>query len=260
MELDDLIEILSINEKVPENKKLFHVRPSGKIEFKKVSFKYPHWLYIERRFLCRRKRRKASNRKKRFRNKLGASGSGKSTIIKLILKYFDVDEGGVYVDDLPLTSVSTKTLTKHIGLLPQDCSVFNSTILHNITYGDIGSTFPQAKKAAELAEAHNFIVELEDGYDTVLEPRGMNISGGERRRICIARCLLKSCHILLLDEATTHLDGDTANKIISALFEKNKDKTILFVSHRIWVSQLCDRVIFIDNGQVQAVGRFTFSC
>ena len=164
---------------------------------------------------------------------VGPSGSGKSTIGRMLFRFYDVWDGGILIDGQDLRSVTQSSLREAIGIVPQDTVLFNDTIAYNIAYGRPDASREDVIRAAKLAQIHNFILDLPEGYDTRVGERGLKLSGGERQRVSIARTILKDPAILLFDEATSALDTDTESAIQASLAAVSKDRTTLIIAHRL---------------------------
>ena len=185
---------------------------------------------------------------------VGSSGSGKSTIFNLILRFYDADKGRVEVDGLPVNEVRLSDLRARMALVPQDISLFADSVAANIAYGTEGVTRDDVVKAAKAAHAHEFISSLDRGYDTVLGEKGTTLSGGQRQRIAIARAILRDAPILLLDEATSALDTASEREVQKALDELKKGRTTLIIAHRLSTVQEADRILVIDKGHLSQEG------
>ena len=186
---------------------------------------------------------------------VGHSGSGKSTLIKLLLRLFDPTEGSVKIGGQDLRFIKQTSLRQNIGVVPQDTVLFNDTILHNIKYGKVGATDEEAMNATKTAEIHEQIVQnFPDSYDTKVGERGMKLSGGEKQRVALARTLLRSPKLILLDEATSSLDNTTEKNIQIALDEECKNRTRVIVAHRLTTIQTADHIIVLDNGVIAEQG------
>lgn len=181
---------------------------------------------------------------------VGYSGSGKSTFINLILRLYDVTEGRISIDDQDISDVTEESLYKAISVIPQDCCLFNRSIMDNIRYGRETATDEEVYEAAKKAELHDVICRLPHGYQTMLGDRGGRLSGGQRQRVVIARAILKNAPILIIDEATSHQDGITESKLKSMLSTLIENKTVLFVSHRLTTLEGMDRVLVFDGGRI----------
>jgi len=162
---------------------------------------------------------------------VGSSGAGKSTLVSLLLRQQDIDGGAILVDGTDIRMVTQDSLREAIALIPQDSALFHRSIRENIRYGDLDATDEQVEKAAKLAQAHDFIMEAPDGYETLVGERGIKLSGGQRQRVAIARAMLKDAPILILDEATSALDSESEIRVQHALHELVQGKTVLAIAH-----------------------------
>jgi ATP-binding cassette subfamily B protein len=185
---------------------------------------------------------------------LGATGSGKSTLINLIPRFYDVTEGRILIDGIDIRKVRQDSLLAHIGIVPQETVLFSGTVRDNIRYGRPDATDEEVVTAAKAAQAHEFILELPDGYDTHVEERGTNLSGGQKQRIAIARAMLTNPSILILDDSTSSVDVETETKIQSTVDELMKDRTSFVVAQRISTVLKADKIVVIDKGQIAAEG------
>jgi ABC-type transport system involved in Fe-S cluster assembly fused permease/ATPase subunit len=188
---------------------------------------------------------------------VGSSGSGKSTIGRLLFRFYDVTRGAMLIDGQDLRDVTQTSLHDAIGVVPQDTVLFNDTIRYNIAYGRDGATEDQIMQAARDAQIHDFIMRLPEGYDTQVGERGLKLSGGEKQRVGIARTLLKNPPILLLDEATSALDTDTEQEIQGALARAAEGRTVLMIAHRLSTVADADRIIVLEDGHIVEEGTHT---
>lgn len=186
---------------------------------------------------------------------VGSTGSGKSTIGRLLFRFYDVGEGALRIDGQDVRDVTQESLHAAIGVVPQDTVLFNDTIRYNIGYGREGATQDEIETAAKAAQIHDFIEGLPDGYDTAVGERGLKLSGGEKQRVGIARTLLKDPPILLLDEATSALDSETEQDIKEALMRAGRGRTVLTIAHRLSTIAEADRIIVLEQGEVVEQGR-----
>jgi ATP-binding cassette subfamily B protein len=180
----------------------------------------------------------------------GSTGSGKSTIGRLLFRFYDVNGGAVRIDGQDVRQVTQESLHAAIGVVPQDTVLFNDTIRYNIAYGRDGATEQEIEDAAKAAQIHDFILSLPDGYDTTVGERGLKLSGGEKQRVGIARTLLKDPPILLLDEATSALDSETEADIQDALMRAGRGRTVLVIAHRLSTIAEADQIIVLEKGDV----------
>ncbi len=188
---------------------------------------------------------------------VGPSGAGKSTVFQLLLRFYDVSEGEVSVDGVPVKRLSLDALRGLIGIVPQDSVIFSANAMENIRYGRPEATDAEVKAAAEAAFAHDFITALPEGYLTFLGERGVRLSGGQRQRISIARAMLKNPPLLLLDEATSALDAESERMVQAALETAMKDRTTLVIAHRLSTVQRADRIVVMEAGEIVETGTHT---
>lgn len=185
---------------------------------------------------------------------VGSTGSGKSTIGRLLFRFYDVQSGSLSIDGQDVRDVTQNSLHRQIGVVPQDTVLFNDTIGYNIAYGRDGATQAEVEAAAQAAQIHDFIKALPEGYETSVGERGLKLSGGEKQRVGIARTLLKDPPILLLDEATSALDSETEHEIQDALRQAGKGRTVLTIAHRLSTIAEADRIIVLEKGEVVEQG------
>jgi len=185
---------------------------------------------------------------------VGHSGSGKSTLVNLICRFYDVTEGSIRIDGVDIRSLPVAEYRRNIGLVLQEPFLFFGTIAENIAYGKPEATREQVMAAARAAHAHEFILRLPQGYDSIVGERGQGLSGGERQRISIARALLIDPRILILDEATASVDSETEKEIQKALDNLVQGRTTIAIAHRLSTLQRADRLIVLDRGQVVEEG------
>jgi ATP-binding cassette, subfamily B, heavy metal transporter len=185
---------------------------------------------------------------------VGPSGAGKSTISRILFRFYDLDRGTVTIDDQDIRDVTQSSLRAAIGMVPQDTVLFNDTIEYNIRYGRPDATAEEVRDAARLAQIHDFIMTLPQGYDSLVGERGLKLSGGEKQRVAIARTILKSPPILMLDEATSALDSHTEKEIQDALERVARDRTSLVIAHRLSTVVHADNIIVLDRGMIVEQG------
>lgn len=181
---------------------------------------------------------------------VGPTGAGKSTISRLLFRFYDVTGGAILVDGIDIRELSQTSLRAAIGVVPQDTVLFNDTIRYNIAYGRIGADAVAIEHAARLAQVHDFVSALPDGYETRVGERGLKLSGGEKQRVAIARTILKDPRILILDEATSALDTGTEREIDSALKAVSARRTTLVIAHRLSTVVDADEILVLDHGRV----------
>jgi len=185
---------------------------------------------------------------------LGATGSGKTTLINLIPRFYDVDEGSITIDGIDVRDIKQTTLLEHIGITPQDTILFSGSIHENICFGKPDASEQEVVQAARAAQIHEFIKELPKDYDTQVAQRGVNLSGGQKQRIAIARAILHRPRILILDDSTSAVDVETEANIQLALNEIMRDSTCFIVTQRISTVLNADKIIILDMGQIAAQG------
>ncbi|MDS0279405.1 ABC transporter ATP-binding protein/permease [Halomicroarcula sp. S1AR25-4] len=181
---------------------------------------------------------------------VGPTGAGKSTVLKLLLRMYDVDEGAVRIDGQDLRDVQIPSVRQAIGYVSQETFLFYGTVKENIAYGTFDATDEEIRAAAEAAEAHQFVTNLPDGYDTMVGERGVKLSGGQRQRIAIARAMLKDPEILVLDEATSDVDTETEMLIQRSLDELTADRTTFAIAHRLSTVKDADTILVLEDGRI----------
>jgi len=185
---------------------------------------------------------------------LGATGSGKTTLIHLIPRFYDPTEGRILINGQDIRNVNQDSLLAAIGIVPQDTILFSGTVGDNIRYGSPDASNEQVFAAARAAQAHEFILGLETGYDTHVEERGVNLSGGQKQRIAIARALLIRPAVLILDDSTSSVDVETETKIQAALADWMQGRTCIVVAQRISTVLKADKIIVLEKGRILAQG------
>lgn len=185
---------------------------------------------------------------------VGPSGAGKTTVMSLIPRFYDVTGGAVLIDGIDVRRLRLDDLLCQIALVDQETILFNETIANNIRLGNSDASLEDVERAARSAFAHDFIMEMPEGYDTNIGDRGVRLSGGQRQRLCIARAILKNAPILLLDEATSALDTESEHMVQQALANLMKNRTTLVIAHRLSTVLHADRIVVIDKGEVVEVG------
>ena len=234
------------NEKeIPNAKDLKDVK--GKITIKDVTFRYDNKESILENF-------NLDIEAGKMVALVGPSGGGKTTICNLIPRFYDYESGQIFIDDVDISSVTLKSLRENIGIVQQDVFLFTGTIKENIMYGNPNATDEEVIEAAKNACLHDFIMGLEDGYDTFIGERGVKLSGGQKQRISIARVFLKNPAILILDEATSALDNVTEYEIQKALEELSKDRTTLVVAHRLSTVKNSDEIVVLTDRGIEERG------
>jgi subfamily B ATP-binding cassette protein MsbA len=185
---------------------------------------------------------------------VGSSGAGKSTLVHLIPRFFDVSAGALLIDGHNVRDVTLASLRSQIGMVTQENILFNETLRNNIAYGQPDATQERVEEAAKAALAHDFIMMLPDGYDTIIGEKGVRLSGGERQRIAIARAILKNAPILILDEATSALDSESERLVQAALHNLMQGRTVFVIAHRLSTVRYADRIVVLENGTIADSG------
>ena len=185
---------------------------------------------------------------------VGSSGSGKSTVGRLLFRFYDVNDGALLIDGQDVRDVTQESLHAQIGVVPQDTVLFNDTIYYNIAYGRPDATRDEVVAAAKAAKIHDFVESLPDGYDTTVGERGLKLSGGEKQRVGIARTLLKDPPILLLDEATSALDTETELEIQAELEQMGQGRTVITIAHRLSTIADADKIVVLEDGHIVEQG------
>lgn len=216
------------------------------LEFRKVSFSYGERQVLNDISLVVPKGKTIAL--------VGPSGGGKSTLMDLIPRFMDVQSGEICVDGLNIENVKMDSLRAQMGIVNQESILFNDSIFNNIAFGKTSVSKEEVEAAARIANAHNFIMETEKGYDTNIGDRGTKLSGGQRQRICIARAVLNNPPIMLLDEATSALDTESEKLVQDALNNLMKNRTSLIIAHRLSTIQNADTIIVLENGQIVEQG------
>ncbi len=220
---------------------------NGYIEFKNVSFAYSNNLPVleDISFIAEPGQQIAL---------VGPSGAGKSTVANLIPRFYDVTSGAILIDGYDVRDVTTKSLRKEIAIVPQETMLFSTSVRENIAYGNMDASYEEIVEAAKSANAHEFISELPDGYNTLVGERGTRLSGGERQRIAIARALLKNPRLLILDEATSSLDMTSESIVQDALEKLMNNRTTIVIAHRLSTIVNADKIIAVEDGRIVESG------
>ena len=220
------------------------IQIKGNIEFKNVSFTYRDTGIVALNDVS------FSINKSETLGILGNTGSGKSTILSLISRLYDIEKGQLLIDNQLIKDINLYELRKQISVVPQDAFLFSDTILNNIKFGNFNATEQEVIHAAKMASVHTNILNLDKGYETVLGERGITLSGGQKQRVSIARALIKDAPILLLDDCLSAVDTETEEIILNNLIEFSKNKTTCIVSHRISSVKNADKIIVLQNGKI----------
>jgi ATP-binding cassette, subfamily B, bacterial MsbA len=185
---------------------------------------------------------------------VGPSGAGKSTLVNLIPRFFDVSSGSILIDTQDIRQLSLGSLRRHVAQVTQETILFNDTVRHNIAYGQPDAKFSLVEQAARNALAHDFIMRMPQGYDTVIGEKGFRLSGGERQRLAIARAILKNAPILILDEATSALDAESESLVQAAIGNLMQNRTVMVIAHRLSTIRRANRIAVLEGGRITAVG------
>jgi len=245
---EKLMEILDETpEEHTEGEITHHIK--GSINFKELSFSYPNRVDVE--VLKGINLSVAQGEQIAL---VGASGAGKSTITQLMMRFYQDYSGKLLIDDTEITSLPLTDLRKQIAIVPQDILLFGGTIKENIAYGKPQASNEEIKKAAEQANAHQFVSDFPEGYETLVGERGIQLSGGQRQRIAIARAILKDPKILILDEATSALDSESESLVQEALEKLMKGRTSLVIAHRLATVRNSDKIFVLEKGQIVESG------
>ena len=248
--LTDMENLFTLWEEKPnltDSEKTLHKSEEASIRFENVSFDYD-----ARRTIIQNISFEVPNGKKVAL--VGPTGAGKSTISRLLFRFYDPKEGAVYVNKQNIKDISQQSLRKIIGVVPQDTVLFNDTIYYNISYGNPEATEEQIHEAAKSADIHNFVINLPDGYQTIVGERGLKLSGGEKQRVAIARAILKNPSIFFFDEATSALDSTTEKEIQKNLQTISQNRTTLVIAHRLSTAADADEILVLEQGQITERG------
>lgn len=220
---------------------------SGKVEFQNVSFAYDDKGYVITDLSF-------SVKPGEVIAIVGPSGAGKSTIANLLPRFYDVNKGDIKIDGHSVREVTLDSLREQVGIVPQETMLFNGSVYNNILYGRLDATKEEIEAAAKAANAHDFIMQLTDGYETKLGDRGVNLSGGQRQRIAIARAILKNPRILILDEATSALDTESERVVQEALDRLMVGRTSFVIAHRLSTVKNADKILVLEKGNLVESG------
>ncbi|MDR1590784.1 MAG: ABC transporter ATP-binding protein/permease [Puniceicoccales bacterium] len=246
--VDRIEAILNEPEKIvdPENP-IYVDKLKGDIQFQNVSFSYNFGRDVLQEINV------AIQHGKTYAL-VGGSGAGKSTFVNMILRFYDPDRGNVLIDGIDLREMAKHDLRQNIGYVPQDPALINDTIFNNIIWGNPDASRDEVVRAAQKAYAHDFILQMPNGYDTVIGESGNCLSGGQRQRIALARVFLRNCPILIFDEATSALDSESQRAIYNAIKTIARDKTVIMISHRFSMMTIVDEVFVFENGKIVEQG------
>ena len=258
VDMEQMFRLLSVNEEVADRPGAVVLAPKptlGKPDFGQpgsVAFRNVHFGYNPNREILHGVSFSAAAGAKLA--VVGPTGAGKSTISRLLFRFYDVTQGAVEIDGIDVRDMTQASLRAAIGVVPQDTVLFNDTIAYNIAYGRPGASQPEIEHAARLAQVHDFVLRLPEGYQTKVGERGLKLSGGEKQRVAIARTILKNPRILILDEATSALDTRTEREIETALRTVSADRTTLVIAHRLSTVVDADEILVLSEGRVAERG------
>ncbi len=252
-----IYEVIDADEKIKDTDNPKHISEfQDKIEFKDVSFSYHD--EVDDAEQCDVLRHVSFTLKKGETMAIvGPSGSGKSTLVDLLSRFYDIRFGEILVDGVPHNQYALQNLRGLFGIVNQDVFLFDDTVYHNLTIGVDHATEEEVVAAAKIAQAHDFIMELEEGYQTGVGNRGTRLSGGQRQRISIARAILKNPQIFILDEATSALDNESERLFQEALLPYIKNHTGVIIAHRLSTIRFADKILFLKDGQIEEMGSHT---
>ncbi|MBL6785549.1 MAG: ABC transporter ATP-binding protein [Rickettsiales bacterium] len=216
----------------------------GSVEFQNVNFAYNERFVLENFNLKINSGEKVGI--------VGLSGAGKTTLVKSLIRYFDINKGDILIDNQKITDITQDSLRQNIAVIPQDISMFHRSIIDNLRFANYAASDEEVVAACKKAKIHDDIIEMDNGYDSIVGERGIKVSGGQRQRIAIARAVLKDAPILILDEATSSLDSKTESLIQESLKNliNDKTKTVIAIAHRLSTLKNMDRIVVMDKGQV----------
>ncbi|QNM93542.1 ABC transporter ATP-binding protein [Mycoplasma sp. Pen4] len=244
-----VFKLISIQEPSRDHETIIIDNIKGEVEFKDVYFKYnPEALEYQL---------KAASFKVKAGQTVaivGPTGAGKTTIINLLSKYYDYERGSITIDGNEIRNINTKSLRDNMTIVLQDSFLFNETILENLKMSNKNATFEEVEKAAKMTNVHHFIMSLPNGYDTVVENNGSNISQGQRQLLSLTRAILSNKSLLILDEATSNIDSSTEQIVQASMLELMKNKTSFVIAHRLSTIKNADLIIVVNNGLILEQG------
>ena len=247
IDMENLFTLWDEKPNIKDSDHSIDLSDEASIEFRNVSFDYD-----PKRTIIKDISFKVPNGKKVAL--VGPTGAGKSTISRLLFRFYDPKQGSVFINNQDIKDMSQISLRRLIGVVPQDTVLFNDTIYYNISYGDPKASQEEVYKSAKGADIHNFVMGLPDGYNTVVGERGLKLSGGEKQRVAIARAILKNPSIYFFDEATSALDSTTEKEIQKNLLAISKNKTTLVIAHRLSTAADADEIIVLEKGEITERG------
>ena len=244
IDMETLVQLKGVDSKVQDHPTAVPLQlKGGEIEFKDVQFGYTS----DRKILQGATFRVPAGKTVAV---VGHSGSGKSTLLRLLYRFYNLESGKISVDGQDIEGVKLDDLRRAIGVVPQDCVLFNESIYYNIAYGNPEASYEQVIDAAKKAKIHDSIMSFPKQYDTMVGERGLKLSGGEKQRIAIARMMLKNPCIVFCDEATSALDSETETEILANLKDITRDRTAIFIAHRLSTVSDVDEILVFDQGVV----------
>jgi ATP-binding cassette subfamily B protein len=244
---DRILDVLDTKPTIHDGSAVMKKSASGSIEFTDVSFSYTDGYPIVDDITI-------SIEPERTTAFVGATGSGKTTLIKLLFRFYDINSGEITLDGVDLRDLEQSAIRQQMALVSQDVFLFHGTVAENIAYGRPDAPLDDIVASATTAEAHDFIIELPDGYDTIVGERGQKLSGGQRQRLSIARALLTDSPVLILDEATSAVDNETEAAIQRSLSRISHNRTMVVIAHRLSTIRNADKIYVIDRGRVSEAG------
>jgi ATP-binding cassette subfamily B protein len=253
--VDRIFELFAIQPTVIEKPNAFAL-PSvtGKVEYRQVSFSYPASNSDRKQLVSVLKNVNFLAYPGETIALVGASGAGKTTLVNLLLRFYNPERGDILIDDINIQEVTLKSLRQQIGIVAQETVLFSGTIAENIAFGQTNFNLKDVEAAAKIANAHQFITELSQGYYTYVGERGVNLSGGQRQRLAIARAILLNPRILILDEATSALDSESEALVQEALERIMKERTVFVIAHRLATVRRAHRILVLEQGKIVESG------
>ncbi|MCF4967416.1 ABC transporter ATP-binding protein [Nostoc sp. CMAA1605] len=246
--VDRIFELMAIQPTVTEKPKAINLPPvQGKVEYRQITFAYKPGEPVLKDISLLAMPGEAIAL-------VGASGAGKTTFVNLLPRFYDPTTGEILIDGIDIRDVSLESLRRQIGIVPQETIMFSGTVAQNIAFGQDIYDLDAVKAAAKIANAHQFITQLPEGYETWVGERGVNLSGGQRQRIAIARAVLLNPQILILDEATSALDSESEALVQEALERLMQQRTVFIIAHRLSTVRKCDRILVLERGQIVESG------